>query len=297
MEANSAKARVGVQGSDRDARKDAAEPIRAEKPAAVRETSAPDHREGRRLISGAEEVGAVSVGQREFGQAATDSSSAHPVAKLTIGQSLPGRVEFESGEQGGSVPPAQTERVLIPAFDGMGPDGIRRDSLGRVLDDKSIAAAVGADADVQRERNDRLIYIQTAYRDPKAATQHLDEIIARDGSTSAAQRLASDPSVIGELRGREGFFAGARARDEREAATMAAAAIGPNIVRTAELESRTANAYRVEIEKQMKADATPIPDVSERTREALRAVAAAKTDAKGAEAFRLCCPIRKLPAN
>jgi hypothetical protein len=66
---------------------------------------------------------------------------------------------------------------------------------------------------------------------------------------------------------------------------MAAAAIGPNIVRTAELESRTANAYRREVEKQMKADATPVPDVSEKTREALRVVAAAKTDAKGAEAF------------
>jgi hypothetical protein len=67
---------------------------------------------------------------------------------------------------------------------------------------------------------------------------------------------------------------------------MAAAAIGPNIVRTAEFESRTANAYRLEIEKQMKADATPIPDVSEKTREALGAVAAAKNDAKGAEAFK-----------
>ena len=272
MDANSVKARVGVQGSDRDARKVEAESIRAEKPAAVRETSAPDHGEGRRLISGAEEVGPVSVGQREVGQTAADSSSAHPVAKPTIGQSLPERVESESGEQGGSVPPAQTERgkVLIPAFDGMGPDGIRRDSLGRILDDKSIAAAVGADADVQRERNDRSIYIQTAYRDPKAATQRLDEIIARDGSTSAAQRLASDPNVIGELRGREGFFAGARARDEREAATMAAAAIGPNIVRTAEFESRTANAYRGEIEKQMKADAVVVEDFSDRAKAALR---------------------------
>ena len=111
MEANSVKARVGVQGSDRDARKVEAESIRAEKPAAVRETPAPDHGEGRRLISGVGEVGAVSVGQREFGQTAADSSSAHPVAKPTIGQSLPGRVESESGEQGGSVPPAQTEEA------------------------------------------------------------------------------------------------------------------------------------------------------------------------------------------
>ena len=38
----------------------------------------------------------------------------------------------------------------------------------------------------------------------------------------------------------EGFFAGAKAREERETAMSAAAAIGPNILRAAEAESRAA---------------------------------------------------------
>ncbi|MFD2054786.1 BID domain-containing protein [Mesorhizobium calcicola] len=71
-------------------------------------------------------------------------------------------------------------------------------------------------AQVRRERTDRTIYLQTAYRDAKAATARLDQIIARDGATSAARRLASDPAQLGELRGREGFFAGAKAREERK---------------------------------------------------------------------------------
>ena len=175
--------------------------------------------------------------------------------------------------------------ILIPAFDGMGADGIRRDSLGRGLDDKSIMAAVDGNADVQRERADRSIYIQTAYRNPKAATERLDAIIANDGATSAARRVASDPTQLGELRGREGLFAGAKAREERETAMAAAAAIGPNVSRTAEAEGRAAQAYRGEVEKQMTADATAVPDLSDRAKAALGSVAAAKDDKGRAEAW------------
>jgi Ti-type conjugative transfer relaxase TraA len=176
--------------------------------------------------------------------------------------------------------------ILIPAFDGTGPDGVRRDSLGRALDETSIAAAIAADSRVQREHADRLIYIQTAFRDPKAASERLDDIIARDGAMSASQRVSSDPTQLGELRGREGFFAGAKARKEREAATRSAAAVGPNIMRSAEAETRAAGAYRADVEKQMKAEATPIPDLSERTRVALGAVAAAKDDKERAQSFK-----------
>lgn len=175
--------------------------------------------------------------------------------------------------------------ILIPAFEGIGADGVWRDSLGRGLDERSIAAAVARDADVQRERSDRSIYIQTAYRDPKTATERLDAIIAKDGATSAARRVSSDPTQLGELRGREGFFAGAKAREEREMATRAAAAIGPNVSRTAEAEGRAALGYREEVEKQMTADAAIVPDLSDRAKAALGAVASAKDDKARAEAW------------
>jgi len=38
----------------------------------------------------------------------------------------------------------------------------------------------------------------------------LDEMVKRQGRTSTAARIAHAPSQIGELRGRVGFFAGAR---------------------------------------------------------------------------------------
>ena len=186
----------------------------------------------------------------------------------------------------GSGPSAERGRVLIPAFDAVGADGVRHDSLGRSLDDKSITAAAARDPDVKREREARSIYIQTAYRDPKAATRRLDDIIARDGATSAAQRVSSDAGLLGELRGRERFFAGAKAREERETAMRAAAAIGPNIVRTSELEGRAAQVYCADVEKQMAADATPVPDLSEQARAALGKVAAAKDGPTRAERFQ-----------
>ncbi|MER8814136.1 AAA family ATPase [Mesorhizobium sp. M0965] len=176
-------------------------------------------------------------------------------------------------------------RVLIAAFQDVAARGVRRDSLGRSIDEKSIAAAVSRDADVQREREARSIYLETAYRDPKSAAQRLDEIIARDGPTSAAQRISADTSLVGELRGREGFF-GARAREERTAAEQAAAAIGPNIVRTAEFENRAEQSYRTQVEKQLKADAVEVRDVSDRAKAALEKIAMAKDDRERAEAFK-----------
>ncbi|RWL78725.1 MAG: hypothetical protein EOR69_26845 [Mesorhizobium sp.] len=175
--------------------------------------------------------------------------------------------------------------MLIAAFQEANADGVRRDSFGRALDEGSIATAVSRDADVQRERDARSIYLKTAYRDPKAAMQRLDHIIARDGPTSAAQRISADAGLLGELRGREGFFAGAKAREEREAAHRATAAIGPNIVRTAEFENRAEQSYRGEVEKQMKADAVEVRDVSDRAKAALGKIAMAKDDRERAEAF------------
>jgi Ti-type conjugative transfer relaxase TraA len=177
-------------------------------------------------------------------------------------------------------------RVLIAAFQDVNADGMRRDSFGRAIDKKSISAAVSRDADVQREREARSIYLGTAYRDPKSAAQRLDDIVARDGPTSAAQRVSADAGLLGELRGREGFFAGAKAREERDAAHRASQAIGPNIVRTAEFENRAEQSYRTEVETQMKADAVEVRDVSDRAKAALGKIAMAKDDRERAEAFK-----------
>jgi Ti-type conjugative transfer relaxase TraA len=181
---------------------------------------------------------------------------------------------------------SSAREILIPAFEGRGPDGPVRDSRGRGLDEGSVAAVVAADALVQREQADRAIYIQTAYRDPKTATSRLDEILARDGALSAARRLAAEPGLLGELRGREGLFAGKKGRAERQTAVNASAAIGPNVTRTAAAEVLAAKAYRGSVEAQTTADRTPIPKLSERAVAALDAIAVAKTDAARADATK-----------
>ena len=114
------------------------------------------------------------------------------------------------------LPPApsagEKERVpteiLIPAY--VDPGG--RDNLGRGLDAGSVAAAVAADRSVQREREALPNYLRGAYRDPHAAKAQLDEMVKRQGWTSTAARIAQDPAQLGELRGKVGFFAGAKAK-------------------------------------------------------------------------------------
>ncbi len=178
--------------------------------------------------------------------------------------------------------PAQTAGVLIPAFEGQG-----RDSLGRGLDPKSLAAAVAADARVGREQEAQAIYIQAAYRDPKAATARLGELLARDGATSAVRRLLAEPGLLGELRGGEGLFAGGKARAEREAAGRAAAAVGPSVTRTTEAETQATQGYRASVEALMEADRTAVPKLSERAVAALETVATAKTDKARVDAFQV----------
>ena len=174
--------------------------------------------------------------------------------------------------------------MLIPAFEGRGRDGVERDSFGRGVDGKSVAAAVASDAQVRRELEARSIYLQTAYRDPRAATTRLNELVARDGATSAAaRRLSTEPGLLGELRGREGLFAGGKARAERQAARRAAAAIGSNVTRVAEAEAQAAQGYRASVAAQLKADRTEIPKLSDRAVAALGIAAAAKTDQARAE--------------
>ena len=107
--------------------------------------------------------------------------------------------------------------------------GQGRDSFGRGTSPGEIAATVAADKAVQREREARWSYLQGAYRDPHAARAALDELVKSQGWTSAASRIEADPLQLGELRGKEGLFAGAKARAERVAAQRAAGAIGSSL--------------------------------------------------------------------
>ncbi len=114
----------------------------------------------------------------------------------------------------------------------------------------------------------------------------LNALVARDGALSAARRLAAEPGFLSELRGRQGLFAGGKARTERQAAIRAAAAIGPNVTRVVEAEVQATQGYCSSVAAQLKADRTVIPKLSEEAMAGLRLVAAAKTDEARTEGYR-----------
>jgi hypothetical protein len=155
--------------------------------------------------------------------------------------------------------PGSGEVWLIPPR--VSPDG--RDSLGRGLDPGSVAAAVAADRKVQREREALVDYLRGAYRDPLAAKAHLSEWVKREGWTRAAARVAAEPEQLGELRGREGWLAGAAARQERAAAERAAVAVAPGLERVGTAEEQAERGYRQAVAAQRVADGTGIPRLSD----------------------------------
>ena len=195
-------------------------------------------------------------------------------AQTTAAQPVPAKAE---------VGPRADGWLIAPYAD---PSGQGRDSLGRGTSPGEIAAVVAADKAVQREREARWSYLQGAYRDPHAARAALDELVKSQGWTSAAARTAADPFQFGELRGKEGMFAVAKARAEREAARRAAGAIGPSLERIGETEARAERSYRTGVDAQRAADATGIPRLSAAAEAAIGVVAAASDEKARAGAWR-----------
>ncbi len=145
---------------------------------------------------------------------------------------------------------------------------------------------MAADRAVQREREARWSYLQGAYKDPHQAHATLDELAKRQGWTSAAARVAADPTFLGELRGKEGWLAGGKARGEREMAQRAAGAIGPSLLRIGEAEGRAERAYRSSVEAQRAADRTGVPRLSIQAEAALRVVGMAPNERVRGEAWK-----------
>lgn len=175
-----------------------------------------------------------------------------------------------------AVKPEEGRAVLIPPF--VDPSG--RDSFGRGLDAESVLAAVQSDRRVAQERKDQLTYLEAAYRNPNAARERLNELVSSDGILSAARRIETEPSILGELQGKTGFFAGAAAKAKRAHAEALVSAIADNVRRGGEAQASAERAYRTSVEAQRAADAVPIPRLSERAQEALQAIATAKSGAE-----------------
>jgi hypothetical protein len=103
----------------------------------------------------------------------------------------------------------------------------------------------------------------------------LDELVKREGWTSAAARLAREPEQLGELRGKVGWLASVPAKQERAGAQRAAGALPGSLERIGEAEARAERSYRTSVEAQSTADATGIPRLSAAAEAAIGAVRAA----------------------
>ena len=109
----------------------------------------------------------------------------------------------------------------------------------------------------------------------------------RDGWTSAASRVLHNPEQLGELRGKVGLLAGASAKAERANPKRASQAIAPYLERILAAESSAERRYRTGVEAQLRADATPIPQLSEKAGRVVASLNAAADNAQVAETWRV----------
>ena len=238
---------------------------------------APELRQRAGIGQGAAEAARADVARPAPGEAVQAGSSSTRAAQSTAARAGQDQVTAATAS-------AAAQGWLIPPY--VDPSGQGRDSLGRGTSPGEIAAAVAADKALQREREARWSYLQGAYRDPHAARAALDELVKREGWTSAAARMAREPEQLGELRGKVGWFASGAAKQERVNAERVAGALPGSLTRIGTAEGWAERAYRASVDGQRAADAAGIPRLSPAAEAAIGAVAAAKDDRTQGEAWR-----------
>ncbi len=163
---------------------------------------------------------------------------------------------------------------LLPAW--RDPTGQGRDSLGRVLDEPSIAAVVVRDGAVQREREALRHYLRGAYRDPEAAQAALGELVKQRGWYQAREEIAGDPTQFGELRGKVGWFVSAASKEERARAERVVQAVPDSLRRVHGAEDAARQGYVQSVQAQQVRDGTEVPGLSKAAMAVLEGVREAR---------------------
>ena len=161
---------------------------------------------------------------------------------------------------------------LLPAHQ----DAWGRDSQGRGMTPAEIAAAVARSRDVQERRRSLGVWVRQAYRDPNTAWERLATLEAAEGGPKGAERALGrhdgGPELLGELRGKTGWFTSAVSRAERDTAERCARAVGGGLVGLREAEERAWQGYVRGVEAQRARDAVEVPGLSPAAWAAVRAV-------------------------
>jgi hypothetical protein len=140
-----------------------------------------------------------------------------------------------------------------------------------------IALEVNGDLAVRQARLALMLSLGRVYRDSRKAEQRLKDLLRTTGDIAAvaAAFRRDGPEILGKLRGREGLFASADLADERRRAREGAVVVGECLDARVFAERRAANDYRSAEEQRRQAAAIEVPDLSERGRLAVEAVAKA----------------------
>ncbi len=159
---------------------------------------------------------------------------------------------------------------LLPAHR----DAWGRDSQGRGTTPAEIAAAVARSEQVQKAWGELGVWVRQAYRDPNAAWERLAALEEAEGGPKGAERVLAHggAELLGELRGKTGWFASAAVKAERDTAVRCCGAVGSGLVRVREAEDRAEQAYVAGVEAQRARDAVEVRGLSPAAWAAVRAV-------------------------
>jgi hypothetical protein len=224
--------------------------------------------------------------KREVVAAFAERRGLHPLAPAgDIAVRTPGT--GRSLGQGEAAPPdteATRPAPLLPAFH----DPRGRDSQGRGTTPGEIAAAVERDQAVAHHRGHLAIWMAGAYRDPGTAWDRLEALEREEGGPRGAERAMGHrgPEILGELRGKAGWFASRGAKVERQDAVRSAEAVARGLVGLREAEERARGAYLRDVEAQRARDAVAVPGLSRAAWAAVQTIELASAPPREAGAIR-----------
>jgi len=118
--------------------------------------------------------------------------------------------------------------------------------------------------------------VRQAYRDPDEAWRRLHALEQAEGGPLGAERALrrhdGGAELLGELRGKVGWFASAASKAERDTAVRCAGSVGGGLVRLREAEERAGQGYVRDVEAQRARDTVEVPGLSPAAWAAVRAV-------------------------
>jgi Ti-type conjugative transfer relaxase TraA len=199
-----------------------------------------------------------------------------PEPAVSKRERLKQRVRAAAQRQGRPAPGQVAAEVvpapLLPAhWDAWG-----RDSQGRGTTPAEVAAATERSEGVRKALGDLGLWVRQAYRDPDAAVQRLEALEAAEGGPKGAERALhrhdGGPELLGELRGKVGWFVSAASKAEREVAVRCAGSVGGGLVRLREAEERAGQGYVRDVDAQRARDAVEVPGLSPAAWAAMRVV-------------------------